>query len=118
LKKDEKNNKVSICPELEEGGKRADLEYKTLDYTDDLTLLEISLFTGRSHQIRVQLSSIGCPIVSDIKYGAKMKITKNLSLWAHKLSFNHPTKDERLSFECFPPVNDIPWKYFNIKTLK
>lgn len=117
LKKDEKNNKVYIVPELETGAKKADLEYVALDYINDLSLIEVSLFTGRSHQIRVQLSSIGCPIVSDIKYGAKKKITKNLSLWAHKLSFNHPTKNERLSFECFPPTNDVPWKDFNIKNL-
>lgn len=117
LKKDEKNNKVYICPELETGAKRADLEYSVVAFKDKLTLLNITLLTGRSHQIRVQLSTIGCPIVSDIKYGAKLKITKNLSLWAYKLSFVHPTTKEILSFECYPPENEEPWCNFNLMTI-
>ena len=98
LKKDEKNNKVYIVPELESGGKRADLEYRVIDENENLSMLDISLLTGRGHQIRVQLSTIGNPIVSDVKYGAKQKITDKLSLWAYSLTFKHPTKDKTLSF--------------------
>ena len=77
LKKDEKNNKVYICPELEQDAKRAELDYKVIDEYENLSLVDVSLLTGRSHQIRVQFSTMGNPIVSDIKYGAKQKITKN-----------------------------------------
>lgn len=117
LKKDEKNNKVYVCPKLEEGAKKAELDYKVIDEHDNLTLVDVSLLTGRSHQIRVQFSTLGNPIVSDVKYGAKQKITKNLSLWAYKLSFKHPTKDQILTFTSFPPENDIPWKYFDLHKL-
>lgn len=115
LKKDEKNNKVSICPQLEEGAKLAKLEYKIMDvYEDKYSLLKLSLFTGRSHQIRVQLSNIGNPIVSDVKYGSKSKITNKLSLWAYELSFVHPTTKQIMKFKSFPPIDEAPWKYFKI----
>ena len=117
LKKDTKNNKVYVCPELESDAKKAELDYTVLDEHDNLSLIDISLLTGRSHQIRVQFSTLGNPIVSDIKYGAKQKITKNLSLWAYKLSFKHPTKDEVLTFTSFPPEKEIPWKYFDLHKL-
>ncbi len=115
LKKDEKLNKVYVCPFLENDAKKAELEYKLLDSSHDLSLLNINLFTGRSHQIRVQLSTIGCPIVSDTKYGAKKKITNKLSLWAYKLTFEHPTKKEKMTFVDYPPIDQVPWSYFNLK---
>ena len=117
LKKDEKNNKVYVCPELEQDAKRAELDYKVIDEYENLSLVDVSLLTGRSHQIRVQFSTMGNPIVSDIKYGAKQKITKNLSLWAYKLSFKHPTKDQTLTFTSFPPEKDVPWKFFDLHKL-
>ncbi|MGN1227369.1 MAG: RluA family pseudouridine synthase [Christensenellales bacterium] len=118
LKKDEKNNKVSIVPILETGAKRAELEYNTLSkYEDKLSLLKVQLFTGRSHQIRVQLSAIGNPIVSDVKYGAKLKICKDLSLWAYKLILTHPTTKKVMQFSCYPPTENVPWKYFNLDIL-
>ena len=117
LKKDEKKNKVFICPESEDGAKRADLEYTVLDTVNDLSLLQVKLFTGRSHQIRVQLSTIGNPIASDVKYGAKERGTKKLSLWAYKLEFEHPTKGEKMTFISLPNEKDDPWKYFNLNLL-
>lgn len=66
LKKDEKNNIVKVCPALEEGAKKAELIYKTLDKNEAHSLLQVQILTGRSHQIRVQLSSIGYPIFGDI----------------------------------------------------
>lgn len=118
LKKDEKNNKVSIVPKLESGAKLAELEYNTLyKYEDKLSLIKVQLFTGRSHQIRAQMSAIGNPIVSDVKYGAKLKLCNNLSLWAYKLSFEHPTTKKLMQFVCYPPVDELPWKYFNFDIL-
>lgn len=118
LKKDERNNKVSIVPKLETGAKLAELEYNVLSkYENSLSLLKIELFTGRSHQIRAQLSNLGNPIVSDVKYGAKQHICNNLSLWAYKICFPHPTLKKMMQFVCFPPVDEVPWKYFNLDVL-
>jgi len=118
LKKDEKTNIVSVVPKLEWGAKEAVLEYHTMaKYQDTLSLLKVELFTGRSHQIRSQLSFVGNPIVSDIKYGAKLKLSKNLSLWAYKLSFAHPITQKQMQFICFPPTDTVPWKYFNLDIL-
>lgn len=117
LKKDERNNKVTICTQLEKDAKKAELDYITLQSNQNISLLKIKLNTGRSHQIRIQLSNIGCPIVSDIKYGAKLRITNNLSLWAYMLSFEHPTKNERLTFYCFPEKDQKPWNAFNLSSL-
>lgn len=118
LKKDEKTNKVSIVPQLETGAKEAVLEYTTLsNYNEKLSLLKVELFTGRSHQIRAQMSFVGNPIVSDVKYGAKLKICKNLSLWAYKISFKHPITNQIMSFVSFPPKDELPWSYFNLDIL-
>lgn len=115
LKKDEVNNVVKVVPKLESGAKEAQLEYTTLgNYKDILSLLKVELFTGRSHQIRVQLSTLGNPIVSDVKYGARQKICKNLSLWAYKITFKHPTLNKTMQFTCYPPMEEIPWSYFNL----
>lgn len=114
LKKDEKINKVSIVPQLEDGAKLAELEYNTLSsYDNKFSLLRVELFTGRSHQIRAQLSIIGNPIVADVKYGAELKLSKNLCLWAYKLVFEHPVTKQKMQFTCYPPVDEIPWSYFN-----
>ena len=118
LKKDTKNNKVSVVPKLETGAKYAELEYNTLGkYEDKLTMLKVELFTGRSHQIRAQLSFNGNPIVSDVKYGAKMRICKNLSLWAYKICFLHPITNKMMQFMCYPPSDELPWKYFNLDVI-
>jgi len=86
-----------------------------------MSLLEVELITGRSHQIRAQLSFIGHPIVGDVKYGAisqahggksTQKSRSDLALFAHRLTFKHPTRDEMLSFEAFPE-NKPPWSHFS-----
>jgi 23S rRNA pseudouridine1911/1915/1917 synthase len=85
-------------------GKKAILDYRTLAYDkeQDLSLMEIELNTGRHHQIRVQFSFIGHSIYGDQKYGHDNKGIQ-ISLWAHQLSFKHPTKDEITSFTNLPP---------------
>jgi len=64
------------------------------------TLVEITLETGRKHQIRVQLASRALPIVGDRKYGARRKFAGGIALYARRLACDHPTRDERLSFEA------------------
>lgn len=113
LKKDEKNNIVKVVTQTEEGAKKAELEYKVLDTKGNLSLLEVSLKTGRSHQIRVQLSAKNIPIYGDQKYNKNTK-GKQLALWAGKLSFEHPTTKSKMTFVASPDSSKDPWNKFYI----
>ena len=113
LKKDEKNNIVKVVTQTEEGAKRAELEYKVLDAKGNLSLLEVTLKTGRSHQIRVQLSAKNIPIYGDQKYNKNTK-GKQLALWAGKLSFEHPTTKAKMTFVASPDGSKDPWNKFYI----
>lgn len=115
LKKDEKENIVKIVPMSEKGAKKAELEYTYLEDNGKQSLLEVVIKTGRSHQIRLQLSNIGYPLVGDVKYGKQKGQTQKLGLWAGKLSFKHPTTKENLVFMVCPDMEKQPWKDFNIE---
>lgn len=112
LKKDERENKVTVCPRGVEGAKQAILEYKTISSKKGLSLLDIQILTGRSHQIRVQLSQIGNPIFGDQKYGIQTPKKCNLALWAYRLSFIHPVTKKTMVFKSVPPITDAPWNVF------
>ena len=116
LKKDEKNNIVKIVTQSEDGAKKAELDYKVLEKAGNLSLVEVELKTGRSHQIRVQLNGIGLPIYGDNKYNQKEsgKAKFGLALWAGRLEFNHPITKERLVFVACPDSSKEPWKRFYI----
>ncbi len=90
-------------------GKESILEYEVLKYDKekDLSFLKINLITGRHHQIRVQLSSIGNPIYGDQRYGYEDK--KQIALYAYNLKFYHPVKKELMEFKYFPKEDDV-WK--------
>ena len=118
LKKDEKENKVTVCPRSEDGAKQAILEYKTLNSQKGLSLLQVQILTGRSHQIRVQLSQIGNPLFGDQKYGIQTPKKVNLALWAYELSFIHPTTKKRMVFKSIPPVLNAPWNIFEAEINK
>ncbi len=115
LKKDEKENIVKIVPMSEVGAKRAELVYKFLEDDGKDSLLEVRILTGRSHQIRLQLSNIGHPLYGDVKYGKAKGQTQQLGLWAGKLSFVHPTTKEKLVFYACPDLTKEPWKRFKIE---
>ena len=112
LKKNEGQNKSYVHSTEVPGSKKAVLNYKVIASSDNYFLLEIQLETGRHHQIRAQLSSIGCPIKGDVKYGAK-RPNKDLSISLHarELSFMHPTTKEQISITA-PVPEDTLWKYF------
>lgn len=94
-------NMVSAYNNDKKGGVRAELSYKLLKQAHGFSLLEIKPLTGRPHQIRVQLSKIGIPIVGDIKYGAeKPNIDKSICLHAKRLEFMHPVKNEPVVIEA------------------
>lgn len=110
LRKNPKNNKVTVFTKPTQDAKNAILEYQVLGNLDNYSLLEVDLFTGRSHQIRSQLSFIGHSIKGDLKYGAKRSNPDgSISLHARKISFNHPVKKEKISIIA-PPPNDSLWK--------
>ena len=114
LKKNERDNIVEVVPQLTEGAKKAELEYSVLDVKGEFSLLEIKLFTGRSHQIRAQLKAIGCPIYGDQKYGRIDARKANLNLFATELKFEHPISHEKLVFRVYPPENSPAWNLFKL----
>ena len=115
LKKNALTNTVYIATFGDHNAKRAELSYEVLEsYQDTLSLVKVQLGTGRSHQIRVQFSSINCPVFGDARYGGdSLSKGANLALWAYRLEFNHPVSKERMVFVAYPPETD-PWKRFNV----
>ena len=110
LKKNPKNNKSSAHSKEVNGSKKAILHYKILKQLDHYFLMEITLETGRHHQIRVQLSSIGCPIKGDLKYGFdRSNPDAGIHLHARYLEFIHPVKKEPVKIEA-PVPDDALWQ--------
>lgn len=114
LKKNTVNNMVFVCTQTEEGAKFASLDYEIKQDVAGLSLAEINLHTGRTHQIRVQMASINCPVYGDMRYGGEKAVKGKLALWAYSLRLTHPTTGERLRFIAEPPVGEGIWKKFNI----
>ncbi|MCL2847898.1 MAG: RluA family pseudouridine synthase [Firmicutes bacterium] len=166
LVKDTKNNIVKAHTAMVENSKKAILEYKVLEVKTEqgieeadhfdksdrfalgvelksisLTIIDIHLITGRSHQIRAQMSAIGYPLYADHKYQNPQKATqtnrkmddkanstpgfhnktaiigygKPLALWAYHLKFTHPVTGEILSFRATPPETEEYWKLFAVE---
>ena len=113
LKKNNLKNKSSAFKKNVEGSLKSELEYKLIKSLDNYYLLKITPKTGRHHQIRVQLSTIGCPIKGDLKYGAK-RSNKNASinLHAYKVEFTHPVKKNNIIISATPPKENI-WNNYN-----
>lgn len=110
LIKNEKNNTSKAFPAEKPGALRAELEYTLLASITNYHLLEINLFTGRHHQIRAQLSAIGCPIKGDIKYGFdRTNANASIHLHSYKAEFIHPVKQEKISVSCKPDLQDTVW---------
>ena len=97
LEKDCKTNTSFVS----KNGKKSILEYKLINYKNNMSLVDISLKTGRHHQIRVQLSHAGLPIYGDQRYGID-KEGIQIHLWCYKFKFKHPTKDDVLEFSYYP----------------
>lgn len=90
--------------------KKAVLHYNTIARSDNYSLLEINLETGRHHQIRCQLSAIGSPIKGDLKYGfARSNPDAGISLHARQIEFIHPVSKENIIITA-PVPNDNLWK--------
>lgn len=112
LKKNEKQNKSYASNQASERAKHAVLEYQWIASSDKYHLLEITLETGRHHQIRCQLAAIGCIIKGDLKYGAKRSNKDgSICLHARSLTYVHPTTQEEVAVTA-PVPDDALWKFF------
>lgn len=110
LTRNEKQNKSYVCKSEKTGAKKAVLHYKVIGHSDNYTLIEVVLMTGRHHQIRCQLANIGCQIKGDLKYGAKRSNADgSISLLARKVEFTHPVSKETICVEA-PLPDDNLWR--------
>ena len=99
LFKDSRKNKVFVVKKQRKGVKRARLEFKRIKTEQNTSLIHIRLYTGRSHQIRVQFSSRGYPLVGDHKYGARDKLACPM-LFSRRISFTYKGKNH--CYEALP----------------
>ena len=110
--RNEKQNKSYAYDREVKDSKKAILEYRTIGHSDNYFLLEVNLKTGRHHQIRCQLSKIGCPIKGDLKYGAQRSNPDgSICLHARKISFIHPVSKKLIELEAPVPETSL-WKSF------
>ncbi|GAA0430772.1 RluA family pseudouridine synthase [Lentibacillus halophilus] len=113
LWKDKRENKVHKVSPKQKQAKKAVLAYEVIGKTNGFSLLSVKLHTGRPHQIRVQLASIGCPIYGDQKYGQDVnRPGQQIALWSHTLSVEHPTTKDMTSANSLPP-GVHPWNLWN-----
>lgn len=113
LVRNEKENKSYVKTEQNKSALKCILSYKVLVRGDNYTLLEVKPETGRHHQIRVQLSNIGHPIVGDVKYGDKRgNEDRSICLHARKLIFNHIVQKEETITITAPPPDQKYWNIF------
>lgn len=117
LKKNEQKNMSRAFDKETPGALKSELDYKILFSSDNYHLLEINPQTGRHHQIRVQLSAIGCPIKGDVKYGFRRgNEDSSIHLHARKAEFIHPVSKLPVRIEAKPP-DEVLWNYF-IKNMR
>lgn len=116
MSKNTQKNTSYITKAGQSGAKKALLKYSLLKQLDRYALLEVSPETGRHHQIRLQLSTMGHSIVGDLKYGAKRSLENGgIGLHAFRLSFDHPVTKEPLIIEA-PLPDYFPWSIFKSNT--
>jgi 23S rRNA pseudouridine1911/1915/1917 synthase len=117
LIKNEKTNTSKAFAKEVPHSLKSQLEYELIASSDNYHLLQVKLLTGRHHQIRCQLSAIGCPIKGDLKYGFNRTNEGGfIHLHSYKIEFIHPIKKENVSVKALPITSDTVWNYFR-KTL-
>ena len=112
LFKDSRSGRSFVVDRARKGTKEARLVYRTLDSAEGKSLVLVRLFTGRTHQIRVQFASRQMPLVGDTKYGSSFRDLP-LALWSCSLAFFHPVTGEALQFFAPPPLSR-PWQVFQL----
>lgn len=112
LTRDERTNKAKAYDRQVPGSKRAVLDYRLIGKSERYYLLEITLHTGRHHQIRAQLAHIGCPIRGDLKYGAPRSLPDgSISLHARRLVMEHPISHQTIDVTAPLPPDPL-WQAF------
>ena len=110
--RDGRTNRSRAYDKPKADGKKAMLNYRVLGCSTRYTLVEVELLTGRHHQIRAQLSKIGCPIKGDLKYGAKRSNPDGgISLHSRRVEFLHPVRKEQVSITAPAPKDNL-WEFF------
>ena len=111
---DPRRNFTSVVPKTQKDAKEAKLAYKLLgrDMEKEFSLVRVRLYTGRTHQIRVQFASREMPIAGDGKYGARDRM--GLALWSYRLSFRHPVRKKTMTFTALPDGAITPWDRFSL----
>jgi 23S rRNA pseudouridine1911/1915/1917 synthase len=107
---DRVKNRTYVVDRQRKGAKPAKLAYRVLEQRESAVLVQVRLFTGRTHQIRVQFASRGLPLAGDKKYGVADDAPE-IALWSHRLQFRHPRTDEVMEFSELPP-QVWPWTLF------
>ena len=108
-----KTNRSHAYQKPKGDAKEALLDFRVLGASTNYTLVEVDLKTGRHHQIRAQLSAIGCSIKGDLKYGAKRSNPNGgISLHSRSLEFVHPVRKETITIVAPVPQDDNLWRYF------
>ena len=111
--RDGRTNRSRACDAPKPEAKEARLRYRTLGASTNYTLVEVELLTGRHHQIRAQLSKIGCPIKGDLKYGARRSNPDGgISLHSRAIEFTHPVRREPVRITAPVPAGDNLWAFF------
>lgn len=112
LRKDGDKNRTWASDIPTKEGKRSELDYMLINQSDNYSLLEVRLHTGRHHQIRAQLAKIGSPVKGDVKYGYdRPNPDKSIHLHARMLEFVHPVSKQPLTVIA-PPPDEVLWNYF------
>lgn len=107
LMRDKQARMTRVVSQPDKGVQEAILHYQVLSQTDGLSRVQIQLVTGRTHQIRVQFSSRGMPLVGERKY-AVLEDGCEIALWSYRLAFHHPATGQAMEFTAQPP-NTYPW---------
>ena len=112
--RNEKQNKSYAYDHEVKNAKKAVLKYRMIGRSDNYSLLEVELMTGRHHQIRCQLSKIGCPIKGDLKYGSlRSNPDGSICLHARRISFVHPVSKQLIELEAPLPADKL-WRCFDM----
>jgi len=112
LRRDANKNKSFAYEKEVANSKKAELKYQLRAQSDNYSLIEVELLTGRHHQIRAQLAKTGCPIKGDLKYGfPRSNKDASIHLHARKVEFIHPVSGKEISITAQPPCDPV-WDYF------
>ncbi len=110
LRRDKARKMTFVTDQMEKGVQPATLHYRVLGHRKGLSKVQIRLGTGRTHQIRVQFSSRGMPLVGERKYALHDDMCE-IALWSYYVAFNHPTTAQRMEFSK-EPGDEYPWNLF------